>query len=125
MTKAQPNVPEVTPEEVIVVRSPPGLGDYCKFHPSERFVKKYKCPDATYVAMAIGLQKLTRQPILRVFNPYAGHVELPKQTTLPKTAIKAHLGPFELHTDLGGSKTHMSDWTVWCDEAGTWGTWEP
>lgn len=107
-----------------VVRSPLAINQLVVFRPSKRFLKKYKVPDAHYSALVIGIQKLKKQPILRVFNPYAGQCELPKQQTLPPAMIKAHLGPFELAAPINLPKNHLEDWSVWCDEQNTWGTWE-
>jgi len=116
---------ETTTQPESVTKAPPPPGSFVTFTPSDRFLKKYKVPKAHYVAVVIGTQKFTRQPILRVYNPYAGQVEKPKQPTLPKTVLKAHLGPFELNSEVGGPKIHDQDWTVWSDPEGTWGTWEP
>lgn len=112
----------VSQPEIVTQAPPPG--SYVSFTPSDKFTKKYRAPKTNYVALVIGTQKFTRQPILRVFNPYAGQIEKPKQPTLPKTVLKAHLGPFELNSEVGGAKMHCEDWTIWCDPENTWGIWD-
>jgi len=121
-------------EEPEVVDLPLDVGEVVHFYPSKPMQEKYKVPEARYGAICIGSQQ-NKQPILRILNP------VPLQTTskafnLPKLELR-HKSGFVLAVGGKGNATVIGrdtksdalfvgtqDFTIWCDEESTWGTWE-
>lgn len=130
-------------EEAEVVDRPLDVCEAVHFYPSEQMRTRYSIPEARYAALCIGTQQ-NKQPILRVMIPIPDRSRRKKGVpfNLPPISIKHHRSGLSMEVGGGfpegeppqkyggdGKESGIVfpatvDLTVWCDEEGTWGTWE-